>query len=187
MQLTTPRLVLRELTAADFPAVREIDGDGLAQRFEHTPYTEDETRLRLEKALADARDPAGAGRCRFAITVRPGDTLRGWSALTRNNSVIREYEIGWTVRRADWGRGYAPEAAREVLRFAFENLNAHRVIAFCHADNLNSLRVMAKLGMQLEGRLRETRWLDGYWHDECVSAILEREFAAQASQSSPTR
>lgn len=186
MLLTTSRLALRELTPADFPAVREIDSDRLAQRFENPPYTEDETRLRLEKALADARDPAASGRHRFAITVRPGNTLRGWIVLTRINSAIREYEIGWTLHRADWGHGYAPEAAREVLRFAFENLNAHRVIAICHAENLNSLRVMAKLGMQVEGRLRETRWLDGRWYDEYISAILEREFAEQASQSSPT-
>jgi len=185
MLLTTPRLILRELTPADFPAVREIDSDGLALRFEHLPYTEEETRVRLEKALADARDPAAAGRYRFAITIRPHDTLRGWIVLTRTNTVVREYEIGWTLDRADWGRGYAPEAAREVLRFAFENLNAHRVVAFCHAENQASLRVMAKLGMQFEGRLRETRWLDGYWHDECLCAILEREFAAQPPPTPP--
>jgi len=113
---------------------------------------------------------------RFAITTQSDDLARGWIILKLNNAEIREYEIGWTVRRADWGKAYAPEAASVVLRYAFKEMNAHRIVAFCHAENAASVRVMEKLGMQREGRLRETRRLNGIWCDELVYAILERDF-----------
>jgi RimJ/RimL family protein N-acetyltransferase len=63
-----------------------------------------------------------------------------------------------------------------MLRFAFGELNAHRVVAFCHTDNLASARVMEKLGMARDGRLREVRWLNGHWWDEYVYSILERDW-----------
>ena len=74
------------------------------------------------------------------------------------------------------GEGVWPEAASEVLRYAFKEMNAHRVVAFCHAENAASVRVMEKLGMQREGRLRETRRLNDAWCDERIYAILERDF-----------
>ncbi len=70
---------------------------------------------------------------------------------------------------------------RRVLQFAFEALQAHRVVAWCHAGNLASARVMEKIGMQLEGHLRETRWLDERWNDELVYAILDHEWQAVKS------
>ncbi len=178
MQLATPRLVLREICESDYPALRELDSDPEVLRYEHALYSEEETRARLKSFLAD-RDQQPVTHYRLAITIRPADRLRGWIVLTSTISAIREYEIGWTLHHQDWGRGYAPEAAREVLRFAFGSLQAHRVVAFCHAENRASLRVMEKLGMQPEGRLREVRWLNQAWCDEWVYAILEREFAGQ--------
>jgi RimJ/RimL family protein N-acetyltransferase len=64
-----------------------------------------------------------------------------------------------------------------MLRFAFGELKAHRVVASCHADNLASARVMEKLGMEREGRLREVRRLNEQWWDEFVYSILERDFS----------
>ena len=55
-------------------------------------------------------------------------------------------------------------------------LKAHRVVAFSHAENIASLRVMRKLGMQQEGLLRETRLWQNRWSDEVVYAILDHEW-----------
>ncbi len=178
MQLTTPRLILREVRQSDDLALREMDSDPQVLRFEHALFSEEQARTRLAQFIADHPNPS-ASHYRLALTVCPDDQMRGWIALTRVNAAIREYEIGWTLHPLARGKGYATEAAREVLRYAFDELQAHRVVAFCHADNQASLRVMARLGMQLEGRLREVRRLHDTWFDECVCAILEREFAAQ--------
>lgn len=178
MELITPRLVLREFCENDAEALFAIYGDAENRRFESQALTLAETQERLNLLLSDqVRTPKISYP--FAITVSPGDEARGWIRLTLVNTAIREFEIGWAVRRSDWGKGYATEAAQEVLGLAFNRLHAQRVVAFCRADNRASQRVMEKLGMHSEGLLRETRWLDETWWNERVYAILEREFAAR--------
>ena len=176
MELATPRLILREFRQSDFDAVREYDCDPEVLRYErdYTP-TESQTQAMLDRVLQDIVQTPRT-HYRFAITLRPEDVNRGRISLTLNNASIREYEIGWTLHRRYWGQGYATEAAREVMDFAFIMLKAHRVVAFCHAENRPSARVMEKLGMQREGCIRETVWLNDAWHDELVYSILEQEF-----------
>ena len=90
--------------------------------------------------------------------------------------MIREWEVGWAVHPDVWGRGIAAEAAWHLMDWGFHELNIHRIVAFCHAGNAASIRVMEKLGMQRDGKLRETRWLDAKWNDEYVYSVLEREW-----------
>ena len=175
MDLITRRLTLRELRPSDYEALCEIESDPEVMRYERPALTGMETRDRLEYALKDAQaDPRT--RFRFAVTVRPDDRLQGWVSCRLNIPEVREYEIGWTIKRALWGQGYATEGAHEVMRFGFYILNAHRFVAFCHAGNRASRRVMEKLHMQYEGRLREVRRINDMWEDEFVYGILEREF-----------
>jgi [ribosomal protein S5]-alanine N-acetyltransferase len=175
MQLTTPRLILRELEEDDFEALHELDSDAQTWRFEHPPLSETETRLRLQRFLASQLE-SPRSHYYLALQIPPDRGLKGLLKLTPAQPHIREYEIGWAVRREEWGKGYASEAARVLLAWAFEQLAAHRVIAFCHAENRPSERVMQKLGMQREGRTRETVFLEQAWCDELIYAILEREY-----------
>ncbi len=175
MELVTSRLILREFREDDFDAIRIFESDPEVEWFEHGPYTEAETRYRLEGAI-EWQAEVPRVRYKFAITVRPDDTARGRLSLTRFNPQTREWEIGWTVRRVDWGQGYATEAATAVADFAFRSLNAHRLIAFCNAGNTASIRVMQKLGMQQDGRLREGLWWHDAWSDELVYAVLDHEW-----------
>lgn len=177
MQLTTKRLILRELQQGDYPAIHAMESDPEVIRFEHNRLNNEEIRLRFDLMLNDQHSTPRVAY-RFAITLRPNDMARGRISLILNNPVIGEWEIGWTMHREEWGKGYAPEAAREVLRFAFSELKAHRVMAFCHAENAASVRVMEKAGMQREGRLRKVRWLHDQWHDEFVYSILDEEFTS---------
>jgi RimJ/RimL family protein N-acetyltransferase len=59
-------------------------------------------------------------------------------------------EIAWRLERARWGHGYATEAAREVLRFAFEDLGLHEVVAFTVPANLGSRGLMQRLGFRYD-------------------------------------
>ena len=175
MHLLTPRLLLREFLPTDYDALHEIKSEAEAVRFEHAPFSPERTREYLQMAMQDGEtDPRI--HYRLALTIPPEDTLRGWIALTLNNPRIHEWEMGWTVHPKEWGKGYATEAARAVMHFAFTELGAHRIVAFCHAKNLPSTRVMEKLGMQREGHLRRVRWLNDAWCDELLFAILEQEF-----------
>jgi RimJ/RimL family protein N-acetyltransferase len=96
--------------------------------------------------------------------------------FARQWEAIREWEVGWAIHPDEWGKGYATEAARQVMDWGFRELDIHRIVAFCHASNSASVRVMEKLGMHQDGMLRETRWLRGEWWDEYVYAILEKDW-----------
>ncbi len=179
MELYTPRLVLREFRPSDFDAVHTYETNPETRRYEQVAIaTAEETRRYLDDSLAWAREQPRT-RYRLAITICPEDTARGRISLALNWPEIREWEIGWTVDPQFWGRGYATEAARAMLDFAFGALDAHRVVAFCNANNRASERVMEKLGMQRDGYLRQTRWWNGAWADELVYSILEHEWPAR--------
>jgi RimJ/RimL family protein N-acetyltransferase len=61
------------------------------------------------------------------------------------------FELGWTIARDRWRRGYATEAARRALRYAFEELGQQHVISLIHPDNVASIAVAKKIGETLEG------------------------------------
>ncbi|MCG8639342.1 MAG: GNAT family N-acetyltransferase, partial [Desulfobacterales bacterium] len=88
---------------------------------------------------------------------------------------MREWEIGYALHPDHWGNGYASEAAKLLLKYAFENLNAHKVVGFCNADNKKSASLMERIGMKRDGILREGRILNNKWYDEYVYSILDKE------------
>ena len=62
------------------------------------------------------------------------------------------FELGWMLRRASWGQGYATEAARRLLVHAFTEMKRERVISLIRAANAPSIRVAERLGERLDGR-----------------------------------
>ena len=62
------------------------------------------------------------------------------------------FELGWTLAREAWGKGYATEGARSALRYAFTEMGRENVISLIHPDNLASVRVAERLGEKIKGR-----------------------------------
>jgi RimJ/RimL family protein N-acetyltransferase len=89
----------------------------------------------------------------------------------------RQGELGFVVHPAHQGRGYATEASRPMLDFAFEALALHRVVGRLEPRNVGSARVLEKLGMRREAQLVENEWVKGEWQSELVYAILAREWS----------
>ena len=160
----------------DFRILREMDSRPEMHIYERELPGETDTRNTLDEYIRDQLQTPRTS-FRFAITIPPVDEPRGILKLSRQYDLIREWEVGWAVHPDDWGKGYATEAAWQVMDWAFKELKVHRIVAFCHADNIASVRVMEKLGMHQDGRLRETRWLHGQWWDEYVYSVLEREWS----------
>ncbi|HMB61757.1 MAG TPA: GNAT family protein, partial [Eudoraea sp.] len=75
-----------------------------------------------------------------------------------------------------WGKGYATEAVRAVLKFGFRVLKLHRMEAGCAVDNIASIRVLEKVGMQMEGQRRKVLPLQQGWSDNYEFAILDTDF-----------
>jgi RimJ/RimL family protein N-acetyltransferase len=88
----------------------------------------------------------------------------------------RQAEIGWAFNPDFHGRGFASEAARELLVLAFADLGMHRVFAQLDPRNAASARLCERLGMRREAYFREDIWFKGEWGDTAVYALLAADW-----------
>ena len=141
------------------------------------------SRSELESVLAGKIERARLERpgdgVDFAVIVRATGTLAGSVSLTWPDSEHRQGEIGFILNPAHHGNGYATEAARALLRVAFEELHLHRVCGRVDARNTASARVLERLGMRREAHLVENELVKGEWTDEAIYALLAREWTAR--------
>ena len=174
-ELTTDRLHLRRFELSDAPEVRRLAGDraiaATTLNIPH-PYEEGIAEEWIGKhGPAFEKDEAVS----FAITVKQTEALVGAIGL----HLVREHdraELGYWIGEPYWGRGYATEAGRAVLGYAFEGLALNRVLARHFQRNPQSGRVLQKLGMKYEGRLRQhvEKW--GVYEDVVVYGLLRSEY-----------
>ncbi|MEW2354828.1 GNAT family N-acetyltransferase [Spirillospora sp. NPDC029432] len=179
MEMSTPRLLLREFRLDDHAAVHGFAGDAEVTRYtDWGPNSPDDTAAFLAEAV---RDASGTPRERFGLAVveRESGTLIGSVELQIASVPHRRGEIGYVLHRDWWGKGYAGEAAGRRLRFGFGELGLHKISATCDPGNVASARVLTKIGMRLEGRLREHLHLRGRWRDRLLYAGLAGPVAGQ--------
>ncbi len=103
-----------------------------------------------------------------------GDVLLTWTSREHGGG-----EVGYIFDPAVAGRGYATEAARELLRLGFDELGLHRIVARIYARNGASARVLQRLGLRREAYFVRNELLRGEWTDEIVYALLADEWAAR--------
>jgi RimJ/RimL family protein N-acetyltransferase len=176
MILTTQRLVLREFEEGDWLAVLAYQSHPLYLRYySWTHRTEQDVRAFVRMFLAQrAEEPRT--KFQLAITLAPDGQLIGNAGIRLKTPNDREADMGYELDPRYWGCGYATEAADALLAFGFRELKLHRVWAQCIAENAASAHVLEKIGMRLEGRLRENEWMKDRWWDTLLYAILEREW-----------
>jgi RimJ/RimL family protein N-acetyltransferase len=179
MQLTTDRLLLRDFTCRDWPAVLAYQTDPLYLRYyEWTDRTAADVQEFVGMFLAQQQEQPRT-RFQLAVCLKAGGQLIGNCGIRIASAESHEAEIGYELAPAQWGQGYATEAARSIVRFGFTQLRLHRISACCVADNTGSVRVLEKLGMRLEGRLRDKEYYKGRWWDSLAFGLLAEGWQAQ--------
>jgi len=185
MILQTQRLLLRDLVLTDAPALNEIERDSRVTRYMcYDPQAPDQTRAWIEGALKDqSADPRRAYDLGIVMrTATPPEVLIGRCGLGIQRPDHREAALWYELGPAHWGQGYAVEATSALLDFAFGPLGLHRVWADCDPRNTASCRVVTRLGMTLEGCLRENWFLKGEWCDSMIYGILDNEWKGHHGQ-----
>lgn len=110
----------------------------------------------------------------FAITDEQTGEVVGAIALSHNKS-FNHGELAYWIGEPYWGRGYATEAAKMVLQFAFKEIKLNKVFARYFSSNIASGKVMEKIGMKLEGIFKEHIVKEGKYVDLVYCGILEKE------------
>lgn len=172
--ILTTRLILRRLELTDAPVIRRLAGarevaattlniphpypDGLAEEF-----------------VANAQQNMDEGSIfSFGIVRRADASFLGMIGVHPN--VHRAAEMGYWIGLPYWGQGYATEAARCVIGFAFDELDLNRIYASYFASNIASGRVMQKAGMRYEGTMRQHILKWGEYHDLVYYSVLRDEY-----------
>ncbi|HKU24380.1 MAG TPA: GNAT family protein [Candidatus Sulfotelmatobacter sp.] len=169
--LETPRLRLRPYTEEDIseflPLIGSREVAATTLRIAH-PYTEQDARAFLELS----KDP---DKLWLAITLRNDDRQIGGIGL-RVDQQHQHAELGYWIGVPYWGKGYATEAGREMLRYGFENLKLHRIFASHFKHNSTSGNVLKKLGMRYEGCQRGHLLKWNQFVDSELYGILRHEW-----------
>ena len=85
-------------------------------------------------------------------------------------------EIGYAISARYWREGYMSEAVNAIIEFGFREMLLNRIVGRCEVNNIASARVMEKVGMQLEGILRQQLFVKGRYWDLKIYSILREEF-----------
>ena len=175
--LATERLVLRPLRETDADALLGYIGEPewarfISQGVVRDDPTPDDARAFIDRGLPREGRPVAD----FAIE-RQGEVI-GTVHLVPVEGDPGMAELACLVARSHWAAGYAVEAARRIVAYAFDELSLARVFARADARNTRSVRAMEKLGLRREALLRSHR-VDrtGERCDEVVYGVLREERA----------
>lgn len=173
--LETTRLQLRLVTAADLPALLQVNGDETVTRF--LPYAP-------WRSAADAQAwyqrmlglHAEGTALQFVLLRRDSGLAIGTALLFRFDEGSARAELGYVLGREHWGQGLMAEALAALIGWAFGGLKLRRLEAEVNPDNLASVRLLQQLGFTQEGRLRQ-RWVGhGQAYDVLAFGLLRDEW-----------
>lgn len=175
-KLETKRLVLRALRMEDADFIFKEWGDPMV-----THYMTDEEPLKsldeAEEKLKPLQTPEKMPNFMWwGIESKADRQLIGTCGYFRWDKQHHRAEIGYDLCPDYWGQRLMPEALQALIRFGFEQMGLNRVEATTHTENLRSQRVLARLGFQKEGLLREYYCRDGIYNDQFQFSLLKREW-----------
>lgn len=175
--IKTERLVLRPFTPRDEEDMLEFESrKDVARYLFNEPRTREDNAREL--AVRVNRTALRKEKDTLMVAVELDGKVIGYVLLTWLSEEHRQGEFGYVFHPDYHGRGYASEAAVEMLRIGFEKMNLHRVIGRCDPRNTGSARLMERLGMRKEAHFVESEIFKGEWGGELHYAMLESEWRA---------
>jgi RimJ/RimL family protein N-acetyltransferase len=179
LELRGEQIVLREIRLTDVTSTFRWTSDPVFFQFLAVDAMESEAQeAAYLQSVYDAARTVPRTSYELGVAVRATDELIGMIRLRITSVEHREADLAGGVDPAWSRRGVATAAAALLVEFGFNELSLHRITATHHPDNEGSAHVLAKLGMQREGRLRENYLAHGVWRDSILYSILEDEWPA---------
>ncbi len=176
--LETERLVLRKMEMRDAPDMYEYSRDPQVAKHvlweAHTSVSDTKAYIRYMLRKYRAGEPSS-----WCIVEKSTDKVVGTIGYMWYQKDNSSAEVGYSLARRCWNRGYMTEALRAVLDYTFRELGFNRVEAQHEIDNGASGAVMRKCGMQKEGTLRSRLYNKGKYVDVDLYAILRKDYLSK--------
>jgi [ribosomal protein S5]-alanine N-acetyltransferase len=151
LSIPTLRLILRDFVEADLADVHAFSSDPEVARFmEFAPRSPEESAAWLRDVIVHNQERPRVAY-NLAIVLREEARVTGWIGIGASERYATPGELGfgYALHRDYWNQGYATEAVRAIVRFAFGTLAGQRISAWCWAENRASARVLEKAGLRL--------------------------------------
>lgn len=174
MVIECQRLILEEISLDDlesihelysYPEVDEYNTLGIPKNLDATkeiikPFIEDQTTIPRKSY-------------HWKIVVKDTNEFIGLCGLIPSNDLYKLGELYYKLIPPSWGKGYATEISKNIVKFGFDTLKLHKIEADVTTENYGSIRVLEKLGMTKEGLRRRLLPIRGKWKDSYHFAIVE--------------
>lgn len=176
LPIVTQRVLLRDFTPDEFDAFYATSQDPAYQQ-----YYPDHEQTRAHWLAVFERICAGAAavpRAAFQLAVcLPAGDLIGTCGVRIEDAEHGQASFGCAIARPYWGLGYAFAASHALIDFGFSALSVHRLYAETNSQNSRARTLAERLGMRLEGELRQHKFFQDRWWDTAIYAILAHEWA----------
>ncbi|WP_353164256.1 GNAT family N-acetyltransferase [Empedobacter brevis] len=149
----TERLILREVDYTDQNDLFEMDADPEVHLYiENNPVKSiSEITKAIEMLKKQYKEN---GIARWAVVDKTTNECVGWCGLKYFNQPLNNhhhfYELGYRFKKKHWGKGFATESSAAVLDYGFKNLNTDKIYAITDPENINSKKVLTKLGFDFQ-------------------------------------
>lgn len=174
--LETERLLLRPMTVDDLDFVFRHFSDSHIYRYlvDEEPVS---TQAQAQEIIDFYTKPTSDTYNRWVIVNKPEERPIGTCGYHLWNREHRRTEIGYDLEHASWHQGFMTEALTAAIDFGFAKMNLNRISAMVHPENAASLALLARLGFEEEGLLRDYYCQDDHCYDHWLLTLLKREWS----------
>jgi len=174
MKITTARLDLIEVTWDDLPDIHHLHSIAEVDEFNTLglPKDEEETKDIISPVVENQKEEVRR-LYMWKIIGKEAGSFLGVAGMTLSADRFRLGEIYYKLLPKYWGKGFATEVSKGLIKAGFEGFKLHKVEAGVATDNLPSIRVLEKSGMIREGLRRKILPIRGEWKDNYHYAIVE--------------
>jgi len=184
MNIQTNRLTLQEISWDDLEMIHRLHSIPEVDEFNTLgiPKNLDETRNNMMSDIENQQKTSRSRFCWKAILKETGEFI-GIAGMTLSNDRFKMGEFYYKLFPEFWGKGYATETAKALIKFGFEECQLHRIEAGVATENKASIRVLEKAGMTCEGIRRKILPIRGEWKDNFHYAVLEDDFKKNSADA----
>ena len=174
MQLVSKRLSYKQLSSNDWELFYNLHTDKSVIKYISNPLSEQQIREKFETRLLPWNKESDGWLCLVITEVATGRNV-GLTGFFSTWSANKQAELGFMLNPNYQGNGYGFESTEFMLKLAFNYCQFHKVSATVTKGNDASFGLLQKLGLKLEGVLRENFLLNGSWKDDLKLGILDTE------------
>lgn len=170
------RLIFRDFSDSDWLEVFAYQSNPLYLQYYPWNKRKKENVMELITRFINWSKEIPRTKFQFALILKDKNKLIGNCGIRKSTFESQEGELGCELDPNFWKQGYAYEAVSTILKYSFEELKLHRVWITTKAENKAAIKLVKKLRMRKEGRLREQEWLHDHWGDSLIYSILSHEW-----------